>query len=237
MLNKLYELFFPKKSEPKQKMNKKKPTQDPKVKATRIGEIGEHKINIQLDQLPNECKCLSDLIIVNSKSRTGYSQIDHLVISPFGLFVIETKNYNGEIKGKRIDRNWRVSNRFNMYNPFLQNYGHIKALEAYTDEFKNLKYISMVSFTMRCRFSVDPELRTIQSDELIVYDVELSEFIHRKITRLKAEQLVPPLTDTEISLIHEKIVRANITDPKVRAIHIDNVSKTKAEMKKKSFQI
>lgn len=99
-----------------------------KVESTRIGELGEHKINIQLDQLPKDCKYLSDIMIGNSKSRSGFSQIDHVVISPFGLFVIETKNYNGEIKGLRDDTYWTVSNRFKMYNPLKQNYGHIKAL-------------------------------------------------------------------------------------------------------------
>ncbi|WP_307206337.1 nuclease-related domain-containing protein [Paenibacillus harenae] len=72
--------------------------------------MGEYKINIQLDQLPEECQHLNDLLIPNSKSRTGYSQIDHLIVTLYGIFVIETKNYNGEIKGAREDRNWSVNN-------------------------------------------------------------------------------------------------------------------------------
>ncbi len=59
------------------------PKSKPKVTATRIGELGEHKIHIQLDQLPKECKSLSDLMLPNAKSRTGYTQIDHVVISPY----------------------------------------------------------------------------------------------------------------------------------------------------------
>lgn len=173
-----------------------------------------------MDQLPKDCKYLSDLLIPNSKSRSGYSQIDHLVISPYGLFVIETKNYNGEIKGGRSDRYWSVSNRFKLYNPLMQNYGHIKALESYLGEFKTAKYISMISFTMRCRFSIDPDLRKIQSDELIVYDVELSEFINRKILRLKAEHSTPIFTTEDIRLIYEKVNSINITDPTVRAEHV-----------------
>jgi hypothetical protein len=111
-------------------MSKPKKSSKPrkKVESTRIGELGEYKINIQLDQLPKDCKYLSDLLVPNSKSRTGYSQIDHLVISPYGLFVIETKNYNGEIKGKRDDKNWLVNNRFKMFNPLRQNYGHVKMM-------------------------------------------------------------------------------------------------------------
>jgi hypothetical protein len=61
------------------------------VESPRIGELGEYKTNIQLDQLPKDCKYLSDIIIRNPKSGSGFSQIDHTVISPYGLFVIETK--------------------------------------------------------------------------------------------------------------------------------------------------
>ncbi|MFI2859240.1 nuclease-related domain-containing protein [Paenibacillus sp. JSM ZJ436] len=140
MLKKLLSLFkssTPDKKKPAQsnKANapsRSKPKPKPKVEPTRIGQLGEHKINIQLDQLPKGCNFLSDLMVANSKSRTGYSQIDHVVITPQGLFVIETKNYNGEIKGSRQGKSWTVSGRFKMYNPFMQNYGHIQAIKQNT---------------------------------------------------------------------------------------------------------
>lgn len=83
---------------------------------------------------------MNDLLIPNFKSRTSYSQIDHLIITPYGIFVIETKNYNGEIKGTRGDRNWSVGNRFKMYNPLMQNYSHIKAVEQLLTDYVNVKY-------------------------------------------------------------------------------------------------
>jgi hypothetical protein len=192
-----------------------------KVESTRIGELGEYKINIQLDQLPKDCKYLNDLLIPNSKSRTGYSQIDHLVISPYGLFVIETKNYSGEIKGKRDDKNWLVNNRFTMFNPLRQNYGHVKAIESITQSYKKLNFISMISFTMRCRFSIDPELRQISSNELIIYDVELTEFIGRKLIRLAAENPELFLIKEDIIHIYNLLANANIMDPKIRVEHVE----------------
>jgi len=192
-----------------------------KVESTRIGELGEYKINIQLDQLPKDYKYLSDLLVPNSKSRTGYSQIDHLVISPYGLFVIETKNYSGEIKGKRDDKNWLVNNRFKMFNPLRQNYGHMKAIESITQSYKKLNFISMISFTMRCRFSIDPELRQISSNELIIYDTELTEFIRRKLIRLSAENPEPFLKNEDIIHIYNLLVKANIMDPKIRVEHVN----------------
>lgn len=198
-------------------------------RSLRKGELGEYKINIQLDQLPKNCKYLDDLFLLNSRSRTGYSQVDHLVITPYGLFVIETKNYIGEIKGKKEDKYWLVSNRFKMFNPLRQNYGHIKAIENITKSYKELKFISMISFTMRCRFSIDPELRQISSDELIVYDVELSEFIQRKLNRLAVEYKEPNLEHEEINHIYNLLVNKNITDPAKRIEHVEKAKGGKVQ--------
>lgn len=193
--------------------------------STRIGELGEYKINIQLDQLPKECKYASDIMVRNPKSRSGFSQIDHIVISPHGLFVIETKNYNGEIKGNRTDSYWWVNKRFKLYNPLKQNYGHIRALETVIKGYTDLVYISMVSFTMRCRFSVEPELRQIDSNEFVIYDTELTEFITRKILRMKATAEQPAWQETDLLNMYRVIKEANITDPALRAQHIEGVKR------------
>jgi hypothetical protein len=221
MIKKLMNLFKLKEEVPK--LSKSKKTEKKKVEPTRIGEIGEYKINIQLDHFTKDCKYISDIMINNSKSKTGYSQIDHIVVSPYCIFVIETKNYNGVIKGSRNDQNWTVNGRFKMYNPIKQNYGHVMALQSLLLEYSALQYISMISFTMRCRFGIDPELRKIESNELIIYDVELSEYISRKINRLKLTSTKQPLNSNEIEIIFKKIHEANITDPIIRMKHVKSV--------------
>ena len=66
------------------------------------------------------------------KKRSGeYTEIDVLMLTKNGIFVIESKNYGGEISGFMTARNWtqsigRRKNQF--YNPILQNQAHIKAL-------------------------------------------------------------------------------------------------------------
>jgi len=200
-------------------------TKKPKIESTRIGELGEYKINIQLDQLPKDCRYVSDLMLVNKKARSGYSQIDHVIVSPYGLFVIETKNYNGEIRGSRKDRNWTVNKSFQLYNPLMQNYGHIKALESVLQSYPSLIYISMVSFTMRSRFAIDPELRKIESNELVVYDVELSEYINRKLNRLRATVGAAPVSAADIVRIEQCLQEANVTDLALRAAHVAALSR------------
>lgn len=187
--------------------------------ATRKGEIGEYKIDIQLDQLPKDCRYLSDLLVKNPKAKSGYSQIDHVVLTPYGIFVIETKNYQGTIYGGKDRKTWLVNGKFKMMNPFVQNYGHIKALTAFIDEKYHGLFISMVSFTKRCTFKVDIDYRKIASNEIIVYDIELSEFIHRKISLLKLDHKEALLTESDISTIYNDFSKANITDPNIREEH------------------
>lgn len=65
-----------------------------------------------------------------------------------------------------------VSNSFKMYNPIMQNYGYIQAINSYLPDYQGSRSISLVAFTMRCRFSVDPEFRKIHLHEQNMYDVE-----------------------------------------------------------------
>lgn len=112
-----------------------------------------------------------------------------------------------------------------MYNPLKQNYGHIRALETIIKGYPELIYISMVSFTRRYRFSTDPALREIESNEFVIYDVDLSEFITRKILRMKATNEQPLLQETDMLNIHRMIQEANITDPTLRSQHIDRIKR------------
>lgn len=68
---------------------------------------------------------------VTVKVDDGTTQIDHVVISKYGIFVVETKNYTGWIFGREREPKWtRTSNgrtdRFQ--NPIRQNVRHIKSL-------------------------------------------------------------------------------------------------------------
>lgn len=60
------------------------------------------------------------------------TQIDHIIVSKYGLFVVETKNMKGWIFGSQDDEEWtqqiyKQQNKFQ--NPLRQNFRHTKALE------------------------------------------------------------------------------------------------------------
>ncbi len=61
----------------------------------------------------------------------GTTQIDHVIVSRYGVFVIETKHMTGWIFGSEDARFWTKKNRqhtLRFLNPLQQNEGHIKAL-------------------------------------------------------------------------------------------------------------
>ena len=63
----------------------------------------------------------------------GSTQIDHVIVSRFGIFAIETKNMQGWIFGSERQAEWtqKIFKRsFRFQNPLRQNYKHTKALQA-----------------------------------------------------------------------------------------------------------
>lgn len=62
----------------------------------------------------------------------GTTQIDHVFVSRYGIFVVEVKNMKGWIYGKENEAQWTQKfyrQSFTFQNPLRQNYKHVKALE------------------------------------------------------------------------------------------------------------
>lgn len=69
---------------------------------------------------------------VTLQTPDGTMQIDHVVVSPYGVFVIETKNMDGWIFGSEKQPEWTQKfprKSFRFQNPLRQNYKHVKAIE------------------------------------------------------------------------------------------------------------
>lgn len=86
--------------------------------------------------------------------RGGTTQIDHIVVSPFGIFVIETKNMSGWIFGSPNEKQWTQTfhrKKFRFQNPLRQNYKHLKAASEVTGLPED-KLHSVVIFTGAAKF-------------------------------------------------------------------------------------
>ncbi|MBO7078903.1 MAG: NERD domain-containing protein [Bacilli bacterium] len=101
------------------------------------GKYGEYKVSIFLKRcISKEDILLKDVILLVDNDSC---QIDHLIISKKGIFVVETKNYSGTIYGTDQQNEWVQSFNFGkqtykFYSPFKQNQGHIKFLKRIINE-------------------------------------------------------------------------------------------------------
>jgi restriction system protein len=112
------------------------------------GYVGEFLVRRTLEKsLPkSHYTILNDVTL---KTRKGTTQIDHIVVSPYGIFVIETKHMSGWIFGSEHDAQWTQSFRRSkqrFQNPLRQNHGHIKALEELL-RLDSSKFHSVVVFS------------------------------------------------------------------------------------------
>jgi hypothetical protein len=89
---------------------------------------------------------------VTIPAKDGTTQIDHVIVSRYGVFVVEAKNYNGWIFGGERDAQWTQSlfgKRSRFQNPLRQNYRHIAALADFLDLPED-RFHSVVMFWGEC---------------------------------------------------------------------------------------
>jgi hypothetical protein len=73
---------------------------------------------------------------VTLRLEDGTTQIDHVLVSRFGIFVIETKDYKGWIFAGPRDRYWTqvlYRAKFRFQNPLRQNHRHVRAIQELLD--------------------------------------------------------------------------------------------------------
>lgn len=95
------------------------------------GDNGELEISTVLRSLPDVYHVMDDVML---RTKKGSTQLDHIIVSPFGLFIVETKNHKGMIFGDCCGQVWtQVLNgagHFKFYSPVLQNAGHMNNLST-----------------------------------------------------------------------------------------------------------
>lgn len=67
------------------------------------GKYSEKLVYKKMLQLPDEYTIFNDLLFESNGHST---QIDHIAVSPYGVFVIETKGYKGWILGGENSEYW-----------------------------------------------------------------------------------------------------------------------------------
>lgn len=127
------------------------------ITAERRGQYGENVVRKVIGAtIENEQYVINDLILINEGKS---SQIDHIVINPRGVFVIETKNYSGDIYGDENQREWTQVLAYGnvkekLYNPLKQNATHVYNVKKIVG---NLPVRSLVVFVQNNTRNVNAE--------------------------------------------------------------------------------
>ena len=109
------------------------------------GNKGEEKVISALKKIKEEHYVFNNVSFVNEKSEMTH-QIDHILVHPHGVFVIETKNYYGEIISNTGENFWVKiikGNKEVISNPLRQNKSHVRIVKKLL---KNIDVISLVVF-------------------------------------------------------------------------------------------
>ena len=189
------------------------------------GQAGENLVRRYIEKLAEyegyQISAIHDLYIPKGDGTT--SQIDHVMVTDKGIFVIETKNYEGWIFGSEKARYWtqtiyQYKQRFQ--NPLHQNYGHIESLKTFLGEkFAEIPYYSVVIFTNRSELKLKGPFQNS--------DVIHPEYLKKVVDQYPGDVL-PLFSQQEIRVklkVLEKRDKDNIKE--VKRAHIDGIRRQK----------
>ena len=187
-------------------------------KPTIKGWFGEKTIALFLHRLPKEEYTIINDIILQTENET--TQIDHIVVSLYGVFVIETKNYKGWIYGNEKSAQWTQNiygNKSRFMNPIRQNFAHVEAVETRLTQFPSLPIIPIVAFSPDC----DLKIKTTSH---VIY------FQHvNRVIRQYSEKFI---SNDDVALIINLLNSENVKSTAVKKEHINTIIGKKAEVEK-----
>ncbi len=198
------------------------------------GKRGEAKVHGIISQLPQDYHMLNDVILKTGK---GTTQIDHIVVSKYGIFTIETKNYRGDIYGddnrdkwtqiivtnvtymKKWYKTYTYVTKNHFYNPVKQSIGHANVIRRTLSEWRNIKVIPIVVFTGSANLS------NVRTNNHVIYIDRLFSVMQNYQTEY--------LSDSDVQSIINRLTEKNargIVDDKM---HVLNVYAAKNERHRK----
>lgn len=179
------------------------------------GERGERAVAGRLrDGLPDEYRILNDVYLPLPDGTT--TQIDHIVVSQFGIFVIETKTYAGWIFGDEKSPQWTQTiydKKSKFQNPIRQNYKHICALSETLGIDKSY-FFGIVAFAGDCEFKSEMAENVLYSKNVASY---IRHFVKPMILVKQLDEIISVIEEWQASIGEER-----------KAQHVENLKKRHA---------
>ncbi len=186
-----------------------------KKKNIRVGKNGEKKVAKVLNKFATKVggKVIHDIYLPLYDKTT---QIDHLLIAPFGMVCVETKTISGDIYGGQNDKNWTQilgEQKNTFYNPLRQNKTHIDCIHYLLTKH---------------------EIYCVEIESLVVFASEKSQlFVARGLPVIRLEQLKKYLQKkryqkdhgVDMIKVYQTLLEEKVTDKKLLKKHNENVAK------------
>ena len=179
------------------------------------GEIGEKRVAKILSQLPQEEYKIINNLLVNYKGKT--TQIDHVIVSAYRIFVIETKFYQGQIYGGAIGEYWTQNiygNKYQLWNPIRQNQVHVRVLCRMLPDIHPDMFIPIVAFSRQA------SVNCVDNKSVVYWD-QIKEVIQSYQRKW--------LTAEQVQKTYDTLFAANIDSKDNRKQHVKDVKKRIAQ--------
>lgn len=181
------------------------------------GYYGESLLIGELNKIDCYKKIYRNMYIPKGNNFT--TEIDVIMVTGYGIYVFESKNFNGYIFGDELDKDWtqvfNKKNKFKFYNPILQNKGHILALSDYLKVYVPNMYKSYIVFGKECVLS---DITFTSSNTKVIKIDKLKETIENDFSHSNKSLL----TEKQISLIDSKLKNLGLADKSTKENHIKN---------------
>lgn len=183
------------------------------------GVIGEFMVNISAKLMLNkdEYHLIKNVTL---PTEDGTTQIDHIIVSKYGIFVVETKNMKGWIFGSPNQPTWTqkiYQHSYKFQNPLRQNYKHVKTIESLLG-LDDQQVYPVVVFVGGCTFKTE-------MPENVTYGGGYIRFIKSKNQ--------PVLAKSEVNELVRKIGEGRLTPSfKTNREHVKHVTHIVNEKKK-----
>lgn len=180
------------------------------------GILGEKAVARNLSGLPaNQYKLLNDIML---KTEYGTTQIDHIVVSIYGIFVIETKNYKGWITGSEYGEQWTKNmygKKYSFRNPIKQNYAHVKAMEKKTGLAES-DFIPIVAFSRNSEIKVKTSKPVVYIGQVkrVIQSYHEMKFSEGKIEEIANNILSANITSKDAKKQHVKQIKTEVNNQK-----------------------
>lgn len=180
------------------------------------GARGEYRTSQILETAKFEKRFLFNCYIPN---RSGdKTELDIVMISAKGIYIVENKNYSGWIFGDEQSKNWCETlkgKKYFFYNPVKQNKSHIKNLEKVLNIGQE-KYISLITFNRNANLK---KINTESPDLYVKSYVQLKSFIKEQ------EKQANRLNHEEIENIYKTLFPSTQLSDQEKQEHIERIKK------------